>query len=92
MTEKITIKVLFETCRKFSGGSAWFDGLCNKCGCLVFERGGLPIADYKNFCSNPNCEEHKWHYVGDQEGPEYYKHGVDYEKESNQEENNQKVL
>jgi hypothetical protein len=30
--------------------------------------------DYMNICSNPNCEEHKWHYVGDLEFLDYYEH------------------
>ena len=61
--------------------SVWADGECNKCGSVVFEMGcdghsseEEKTNDYKNFCSNKDCEEHKWHYVGDQDFLEYYNH------------------
>jgi hypothetical protein len=30
--------------------------------------------DYMNICINPKCKEHYWHYVGDIEFLDYYKH------------------
>jgi hypothetical protein len=60
----------------------WYDGRCKKCGSNVYETGcrhedGVALekfADYKNACSNEECEENYWHYVGDQEFADYYEH------------------
>ena len=63
--------------------STWFDGICNICGSAVIETDARhdhcpeaeeACADYKNKCSNEECVEHKWHYVGDQDFLDYYKH------------------
>lgn len=63
------------------GREIWFDGICKKCGSNVYEtscRSEDPektdYSDYKNACSNENCEENHWHYVGDQEFADYYEH------------------
>lgn len=59
----------------------WYDGKCKKCGSNVYETSctdedveNAKFADYKNACSNENCEENYWHYVGDQEFLDYYEH------------------
>ena len=53
----------------------WIDGICNLCGSIV-EEGASDQADsdYMNRCTNESCIEHKWHYCGDIEFPNYYKH------------------
>lgn len=64
----------------------WLDGVCKKCGSLVIETGCEMITeeefrnDYKNMCLNDECEEHKWHYVGDQEELDYYVHNPSISK------------
>jgi len=56
-------------------GVMWLDGLCNDCGCLVFECGSdSEKEDYMNICSNPKCINHSWHHIGDMDEPEYYVH------------------
>jgi len=60
----------------------WPDGICKKCGGEVYEMAcdyipEIPeteYADYKNICSNEDCVEHKFHYVGDIEQADYYEH------------------
>ena len=63
----------------------WQDGICNKCGGVIIETiasnidldSNDPSAffnDYANMCLNEKCEEHKWHFVGDMEELDYYKH------------------
>lgn len=59
----------------------WYDGKCKKCGSNVYETGcnrdicpEAKYTDYKNACSNEDCEENYWHYVGDQEFANYYEH------------------
>jgi len=62
----------------------WVDGICKKCGSLVIEQSSrhlsytgnedIDTSDYMNACSNKDCEENKWHYVGDQEELDYYEH------------------
>jgi hypothetical protein len=52
----------------------WFDGICNKCGCSIEETSSDGIHDYKNRCSNQECEEYKWHECYDNEELSYYKH------------------
>jgi len=62
----------------------WVDGVCKKCGSPVFETvlgaedngKEAEFADYKNKCTNPNCEEGSWHYVADLEQLEYYDNEV----------------
>jgi len=53
----------------------WKDGKCKKCRSIVEERESTTNdADLMNRCVNPNCENHKWHYVNRSEFLDYYKH------------------
>jgi len=59
--------------------AVWSDGRCKKCGSRVIEttldESDPDVhADYKNACSNESCEENHWHYVFDDDIPEYYEH------------------
>jgi hypothetical protein len=61
----------------------WYDGICKKCGSVVIETDSrlddCPAAlhsDYKNKCTNEECEHSEWYYVGDQEFADYYEHEV----------------
>lgn len=63
------------------GHKVWYVGKCKKCGSNIYEMPCSPgdleetkFADYKNACSNAECEESYWHYVGDQEFADYYEH------------------
>jgi hypothetical protein len=65
----------------------WLDGICKECGSLVIEQSSRHIpntgnknidtSDYMNACLNPKCKESKWHYIGDMEELDYYKHDPD---------------
>jgi predicted DCC family thiol-disulfide oxidoreductase YuxK len=60
---------------KIDVNSIWFDGICKKCGYPVIEMPSDDYEhDYQNMCLNKNCDEHKWHHIGDQEDLEYYQH------------------
>ena len=55
----------------------WLDGVCKKCGSLVIEGPALESPwprDYQNMCLNKECEEHKWHFIYDNEELNYYIH------------------
>jgi len=54
----------------------WIDGICHKCGGIVLETSADDSNeyDYKNICTNPKCEENKWHYVADLDELDYYYH------------------
>lgn len=58
----------------------WLDGICKKCGSLVAEESSENIKDYQNRCLNSKCDEHKWHYVYDDEELDYYEHGPSISK------------
>jgi len=67
----------------------WLDGICKKCGSLILETDARldmskdaieSCADYKNMCLNASCNEHYWHYVGDQEELDYYEHDPNIDK------------
>lgn len=54
----------------------WYDGRCKKCDSDVEEGSDkiTGIRDYQNRCTNTKCEEHKWHFVFDNEFLDYYIH------------------
>ena len=53
----------------------WEDGFCNACGHIIEEKASYRYdCDYMNRCTNPDCKNHEWHHVGDQEGLDYYTH------------------
>lgn len=60
----------------------WFDGICEKCGCLIVETSSNKLFDYMNTCTNPNCENFGWHHCYDIDFLEYYGHKTSLEIES----------
>ena len=54
----------------------WADGICKKCGSLVIETSNCleKDGDYMNTCTNPECENFKWHACCDDEELDYYEH------------------
>lgn len=56
----------------------WEDGICKSCGSVVMEMASIANRDYKNWCSNEDCQHHKTHYCFDDEFLDYYEHkGID---------------
>lgn len=56
---------------------AWEDGICKLCGAIVVEQTSNCLddsSDYMNRCNNPQCKNHIWHFVGDDEFLDYYDH------------------